>query len=364
MQVYNCSNSFYFNRSCYNRLQPGFRSQQTVYVSSVNAGRRMEYGMRVFKNLLSKFFQSKKTKNIIKEIASLNPQRDRVYLEKLAEIAKLYSTQKVIDANIGDNILEQIAQKGKSVIYIMNHSNQVEDPHVLAVLNVLLAEAYKSTNCQEFPLPKIVMNEDILKTMDPIKRKAYENLGAVGIDANIVDANKAVNTRAFLPLVKDFICDKCNIFIFPEGRLAVKNDLNLYDRFQDGVGNLINKIVALKKEVTVVPVAFAYGKDEQKNLVAMNIGTPIIVKRQGENTTITKGDINKKPESDLYPFFDKNKDKEDITITFDNVPVSHNDIPDYLKSILCENLEINSEIAQKKLEIPLDESQVKELYSC
>ena len=46
------------------------------------------------------------------------------------------------------------------------------------------------------------------------KRKAFENFGAVGVDASIEGGDSSVNARALFPLVKDFVRNKCNIFIF------------------------------------------------------------------------------------------------------------------------------------------------------
>lgn len=359
MQVYNYPNYAYLNLNKTNNTEPTFKATHTVRAASVKTERGIEYGMRVIGNKFADLFQPQASKMITQNIAGLTPRQDKLFLAQLAEIGRLYATQKVIDVNIEDKVLEQLAQRGNSTIFIMNHSNQSEDPQMLAVLNTLLAEAYKKEGCETFPLPKIIMNEDILKTMNPTKRKAFENFGAVGIDASLIGGDKGLNARAFLPLIKDFVRNKCNIFIFPEGRLAVRKDMDLHGRFQGGVASLINKILGIKKEVTVVPVGFAYGKGEQKELTAMNIGTPIVVKRDGENTSITKGDIDKKKESSLYNFFDKHKKVEDITITSGGVPVTHNEVPDYLKTILCENLEINTEIAQKKLEIPLEDSQVE-----
>lgn len=348
-QVQNTSCSFKAKPVCAN---VGYQKSITKCENGI------EYSCRVMANKISDLFSSRNSKNLTKLIASLHPAQNRVYLEQLAEIARVYASKKVIDVNVEDKILEQIAQKGDATIFIMNHSNQAEDPQMLGVLNALLAEAYKAHECDQFPLPKIIMNEDILKTMNPTRRKAFENFGAVGIDASLTDCNNKTNARAFLPLVKDFVRNKCNIFIFPEGRLAVRKDLDLYDRFQPGVASLINKILGIKQSVTVVPVGFAYGNNEQKDLTAMNIGTPLIIKRDGDATTITKGDIEKNKDSCLYGFFEKNKNNQDIVITSDGVPVRQNEIPEYLKTILCENLEINSEIAKSKLVEPVVEDDI------
>ena len=354
MQIYCYPNYTYQNNKVFKQTSFKAGTQYLKTINNKKSFNRLEYVLRVLGNRISDLFQSKTTKMITLGIASLTPKQDRVYLEQLAEIGRLYASQKIIDINVEDKILEQIAQKGDSTIFMLTHSNQAEDPQMLAVLNTLLSEAYKDVGAETFPLPKIILNEDILKTMNPTKRKAFENFGAIGIDASLTGADKDVNVKAFLPLVRDFVKNKCNIFIFPEGKLAVRKDLDLHGRFQTGVASLINKILGVKKEVNVVPVGFAYGKGAQKGLNAINIGTPIVVKRLENSTTITKGDIEKKSSSVLYNFFDKHKDVEDIVITSEGKPVPQNEVIGYLKTILCENLEINAEIAEKKIEIPLD----------
>ena len=90
----------------------------------------------------------------------------------------------------------------------------------------------------------------------------------------------------------------------------------------------------------------------------MNIGTPIVVKRVGESTTVTKGDIEKAPDSCLYNFF-KQSDTPDVEITSQGMPVNKSEISKYLKTILCENLEINEKFAKARTEIPLDDSEVQ-----
>lgn len=360
MQVYNHPYNYsYYNQYEVKSINPNFGATHSVQAISVKAERGFEYTMRVIGNKFVDLFQSRRAKELIRNIAALTPKQDKIYLAQLAEIGRLYASKKTIDVNIEDKILEQIAEKGDSTIFMMNHSNQSEDPQMVAVLNTLLAEAYKESDVESFPLPKIIMNEDILKTMNPTKRKAFENFGAVGIDASVVGGDKDVNTRAFLPIIKDFVRNKCNIFIFPEGRLAVRKDLDFFQRFQSGVANMVDKILNLKKEVRVVPVGFAYGKDDRKNLASMNIGTPIIIKRNEGVTSITKGDIEKEPLSPLFSYFEKYKDEEDIVITSKGVPVQKNKIAEYLKTILSENLEINSALAEKGLLEPFEESDVK-----
>ena len=371
MQINNISylpQNIYQKKVSYNTqgTNPNFKGQvPSVEYASAAMTRGAEYSMRVVCNKFLDLFQPKFEKKIIKNIANIKAEPTKLYLEQLSEIGRFYSALNVMDVNVEDKILEKLAQKDEPIIFIMNHSNQTEDPQMLAFLNVLLCDAYKKAGKESFPLPKIILNEDILKTMNPIKRKAFENFGAVGIDASVVGGDKSVNTRAFLPLVKDFVRKKCNIFIFPEGRLAIRSDLELFDRFQSGVPNLINKILAIKKNVTVVPVGFSYGGKSkgangvrlgEKGLNGMSIGTPIEIKRIGEATTVSGGDILKSENSCLFNFFNKQKDIADVPITSDGKPVKPEEISDYLKTILSENLEINSDLAKKKLEIPVEKT--------
>lgn len=314
--------------------------------------RHAEYGLRILANKITDLFEGKTVKLLTKNISEIQPESNERYLAQLDAISRLYATGKDIDVNIEDKILEKIAQKGHSTIFIMNHSNQSQDPSMLAVLNMLLTEEYqKAGKTNNFPLPKIILNKDILTTMNPTKRKAFEAFGAIGIDASINGSDKLLNARIFLPLIKDFIKNKCNIFIFPEGKLAVRKDLPLEDRFQSGVAEMINKILGIKKEVTVVPVGFSYGKGDLKNLTAMQIGEPVTFTREGKNTTTTSGSIltSEFADKNFVSFFKKHEGEENIIITKEGIPVTPEKIAGFIKSILTENLDICSKEAKTRI---------------
>ena len=322
----------------------------------------LEYSMRIIANRLADLFEGKSTKEITKYIAQVKPEANNQYLFQLELVSRYFSAKKTVDVNIEDKILEKIAHDGKSAIFIMNHSNQRQDPSMLAVLNTLLVKAYKNAGKEnEFPLPKIILNQDILKTMNKTKRKAFENFGAVGIDANIFNRDKGANAKVFLPLIKDFVRNKSNIFIFPEGKLAVFKDLDFDSRFQIGIAEIINKVLGIKKEVTVVPVGFSYGKGKNNALTGMHIGEPIKFTRQGENTTTTSGNVLKSEFSleGYKKFFEKHKEETDIIITDKGVPVKSAEVTAYIKGILSENLSICSKEAQKRIEKTPDINEIK-----
>ena len=321
----------------------------------------IEYSIRIIANRLADFCESRKIKQITREIAQIKPETNETYLNQLELISRYFSTLKTIDVNIEDKIFEKIANDGKSTIFIMNHSNQKQDPSMLAVLNTLLSRAYKDAGKEkEFPLPKIILNQDILTTMNPTKRKAFEAFGAVGIDANLYNADKKANARVFFPLIKDFVRNKCNIFIFPEGKLAVRKDLDFDDRFQIGIAELINKVLGIRKEVTVVPVGFSYGKGKNKALTGMHLGEPIKFIRNGEETTTTSGNVLKSELAfeGFKKFFEKHKNETNVVITENGIPVKTDEVTDFIKSILCENLNICSKEAKKRIELPFNTDEV------
>lgn len=321
----------------------------------------LEYSMRIIANRFADLFEGKRTKEITKYIAQIKPEVNEQYLFQFELISRYFSAKKTIDANIEDKILEKIAKDGKSTIFIMNHSNQRQDPSMLAVLNTLLSKAYKDAGKEnEFPLPKIILNQDILKTMNKTKRKAFENFGAVGIDANIFNRDKGANAKVFFSLIKDFVKDKSNIFIFPEGKLAIFKDLDLDSRFQIGIAELINKVLGIKKEVTVVPVGFSYGKGKNKSMTGMHIGEPIKFTRLGKNTTTTSGNVLKSEFSldGFKKFFEKHKEETDIIITDNGVPVKSSEVTDYIKGILVENLKICTKEAEKRIKISTPDEKI------
>ena len=314
-------------------------------------GKKIEYVSRKIRNKFLDLIPNPNDKKILKKLAKLKPEQNEDYLKNLSEILKYYTSNKIIEINIEDKILEDIAQKGDSAIFIMNHSNQKKDPIMLATLNKLLINAYQNNKSKKFPLSKIIINEDILKTSNPTKRKAFENIGAVGIDASINNRNKEKNAHVLFSVIKDFVKNNCNIFLFPEGISAINKNLDLYSRFQSSAANIVNVALSIKKEVIVVPVGFAYGK----LFNSINIGTPITFKRENNNTTTSQGDILKNKKSPLYEFFNANKDKKDIIITKNKIPVPANNITKFIKRILVENLDINSNIAIDKLNTSIED---------
>ena len=111
MYVCNVSKTLYQPNYNMKRNYINFTSLTPSKVASSKVSHSAEYSLRVLINKFSDLFQSKENKNITKSIANIIPAQTKLYLEQLCEIGRLYSTDKIIDVNIEDKVLENIAKK-------------------------------------------------------------------------------------------------------------------------------------------------------------------------------------------------------------------------------------------------------------
>jgi hypothetical protein len=227
-----------------------------------------------------------------------------------------------LEINLEDKRLEEIANSDEACLFIINHDFQFQDPILLSFFGLLLYQAYleagKSEGC---PRPAILMNEDILKSMPPKLAAVYEKMGAVGIDASTSQTRASVkaNGHQFRTLLADFAKNLKNLFIFPEGRMAGMKNVDLKDRFQDGVADMVRIVAGKKKRVKVVPVGFAYNKKDsvpnplhdpqdptsakKLKLGSIHIGEPIIFQTEGKSMFMSVGNLMPDVAPDSYRKF-------------------------------------------------------------
>ena len=144
------------------------------------------------------------------------------------------------------------------------------------------------------------------------------------------------NARVLVPLIRDFIQDKVNIFIFPEGKLAVFSKKKLSDKFQTGIADIVYTLLSKKESVKVTPLGFAYNK-KKSSLSSIHIGEDVVFKKVGENISVSKGNISPNTNSPLNEFFGNESEK---LIQEQGIPIKGKDNIDYIAGVLCENLDI------------------------
>jgi len=231
-----------------------------------------------------------------KTVANIDINSDE-YCSAMVSYTDVFLRKKDLLCNFEDETLSKIAASDMPVIFVMNHSRQSRDPSMLMLFNALLNVKYlEFAKCATSPRPKIIMNGNIIKAQPRKMREIYEKCGAVGVDINSSNAN---NTASLLPVIRGYLEDKNNVFIFPEGKNCVKKYLPFEERFQDGVSKIIKKITSAGKTVKVVPLGFDY--DSQTNILgSMFIGKPIYFKRTGEKILTSSSNIDSQFASEAY----------------------------------------------------------------
>lgn len=340
----------YLQNNNYNQIQyrPSFKARRLDKFITLGEESYMSaefFGRRVFSRIADIF--ERNNDPIYKELLEADVNSSN-YIEALSRVSRLFSNRKVIDINIEDNRLSQIATSGKPHIFIMNHDQQLKDPKMLAFFNTLLNDEYLRTNqALTCPRPKIILNEDIVLSMNEQKRNLYLKMGAIPIDARIYAPNSRNNATVIIKLMKQFLEGKANIFIFPEGKLSKYKYLPLVKKFQTGIAEIVTKLSRNTDEVRVTPLGFAYS-NKKSVPDSIYIGETIKFKKDGENLYASRGNVSSPFAGDTYKRFFA--DKEEAVITSNSTPVTGKEQGNYVAGILCENLRICKAEAKAALE--------------
>lgn len=303
-----------------------------------------------FRKLIGKInvaLNGKKIDSTYKSIANLDVQ-SLEYMENSFNYGKMMARGKKVEINIEDGALANIAKSDEPCIFIMNHDNQRQDPKLLAVFNSLLTREYVAIGKGESsPRPKIILNEDIITSANEKTGAIYEKLGAVGVDASLFSPNLVKNGKKIFLMIKEFIANKANIYIFPEGKMCAFKYLDPEYKFQTGVADIVSQITKRKKQVKVVPLGFAY----EGKIGSIHIGEPIYFKKDGAHMLTTSGSVNSSFASKSYvDFFKNSKEADDFRVITDHgKPVEDENISDYIAGVLCENLKICKSEAKKAI---------------
>ncbi len=298
--------------------------------------RNMEFWGRKLLNKFAELFNGKIFKDIHSKIAMLKNESSE-YIQAQANAGRMLASKMEVEINLESGRLQNIAKDNSARIFIMNHDSQKHDPKSLLFFNTLLNDEYvalgKGETC---PRAKIILNEDILLSLSDVQRDVYEKLGAVGIDASVFLPDGKKNAKALVPLIRDFLQDKVNIFIFPEGKMAVFSGKKLIDKFQTGIADIVYTLLSKKESVKVTPLGFAYGK-KNPLLSSLHIGEDIVFKKVGDNVSVTRANITSNASSPLRDFFGNEPVK---LIQEQGIPVNGKENTSYIAGVLCENLNV------------------------
>ena len=128
------------------------------------------------------------------------------------------------------------------------------------------------------PRPKIIVSRNMLKIICRENGNIYKHLGLTEVDASLDNRDTRANISSMKHLLQEFVDNKSNIFIFPEGNNSEYQDKQFSERMQPGVAEFIKMATSMKKNVRVVPVGIFYAND-RNSLGNIFIGAPINYKK-------------------------------------------------------------------------------------
>ena len=366
-----------YSNNTYSKKQLNFQGlylPEKFYKKAEKATNKIELSSRIIANKVSNLalITYYKAINIFAKIAKKPPkQLPKVDIEAINQLDTstteykkfLYVLQremtggKEVEINYHDSKIQEIAESDEACIFIMNHDKQRQDPKLLNFFNAILTIAYNNhKKLDTCPIPKVILNKDIVDTFKADKKSLAEKWGAVGVDASIHCTNHLYNGRVIANLIRDFANDKINIFIFPEGKMCAFKNMSPDWKFQSGIADIIKRLTDKKEQVKVVPLGFAYNKifeilykkkANRLGLIRMqdtggiHIGEPIYFRKEKDSIQFTAGTIDKRYQAKEFTDFIETAEKSSdgfYTITTNGDTVSAKDTSQYIAGILCENL--------------------------
>lgn len=248
---------------------------------------------QIIRTLSIKIF-TRQNNNAINELNNPIPPESKEYIEELAKIGNSIKG-KFVRINSEDTPLENIAESQNSTIFVLNHPDYNKDKICYTIINSLLSKLYVSKGREEdCPRPQLLSSRNLIKILGKKLSTICENfLGTVSIDADPQKGNSATNVLPMLKLIKDFINNKVNIFIFPEGNNSLVKDTTLEERIQPGIAEIIKTALNRKNSVRIIPIGLSY-TGEKNSFGNIFIGKPIFFKKLKQEFIYTQGTEKKK----------------------------------------------------------------------
>ena len=195
---------------------------------------------------------------------------------------------KTININIEDKRIEDIAKLKSSTIFIMNHDDVVRDRFIYPIFNSFLNYAYATLNRQaDCPRPYIVVSKNVVKNAgNKTMQNIFKKVGLVSVDAHLTERKHSENVKPVKAMIENFIDDKANIFIFPEGNNSIFKDRSLKDKFQLGFIKILKMISEKKESINIIPIGITYPKDK-KSMGNIFIGEVLKLNREEKIWSLT-----------------------------------------------------------------------------
>lgn len=226
-------------------------------------------------------------KDLNKRFTKMNPA-SKEYIDELAKVGNSMTDQFVV-TNIESSTMKRLAKSNDATIFVLNHPNYHKDKFVYVILNSMLNKLYAEQGRQlSCPRPKILVSKNMLKMLGEKVGNIYKHLGLTEVDASIKNKDVGKNIEPMKQLLAEFVQNKSNIFIFPEGNNSSFMNKTMEEKIQPGIAKFVRSALKAKGKVRIVPVGIDYPK-EKNSFGNIFIGKPIWLKDGGKEVVYTQG---------------------------------------------------------------------------
>lgn len=235
------------------------------------------------------FFLSNRSaiKDLNKTFTKINPA-SKEYIDELAKVGNSISDKFVV-TNIENTTIDRLAKSKDATIFVLNHPNYHKDKFVYMILNSMLNKSYVEHGRQmTCPRPKIIVSKNMLKMLGEKVGNIYKKLGLTEVDASLKGRDSSKNIEPMKQLLKEFVENKSNIFIFPEGNNSTFASKTMEEKIQPGIAKFVKSALKAKGNVRIVPVGIDYPKDKN-SFGNIFIGKPILLRESGREFVYTQG---------------------------------------------------------------------------
>lgn len=263
------------------------------------------------------------------------------------------------EINTESGRLDEIVNSDEATIFVANHDNPPYDASLAFLFYSELYKKYEEAGkTNNIPMPKLIADSRTVNGFPDKLKEIFKKVEAVPVIATSYPTQESskFNNQVINPVVYDFINDKNHILIYPEGRRnKFRQTLPLEERFQYGIGKIIQTALKHKSRVKVVPLGMAY-KD---GLGSIYIGKPIYFEKDDNNIRVKGGNITPDTEpyksNSFYREMARLPEGENQVICHNGVPVSttgninNKFMSRLIAGILCTDMDICAKNSKDKL---------------
>lgn len=233
---------------------------------------------------------AEKAQSLTKELQT-TPSETAGFVKKIIDTSEFLAQGTEMEINIEEGKLKQLAQSDEAAIYVFNHPNIPNDVILtFGFINQLYKAYEEEGKAETCPRISYLLDTD---NLPPSFRDAAKSFGFNSLRAPLVDDGSSNvelhNGRVLFKSMREYSKGKKNIFLLPEGSYSNFKDIPLKEKFQPGIGRMVEKLVTKMDKVKIVPVGLC--AEEGKGVV--NIGEPIYFSHDDktDGITATKGSL-------------------------------------------------------------------------